>query len=99
MEDRADLLRRRIELYRGYLREGIDLPVAAAPLRIRGLLSPPVFRRNLMSADGRLSRSQIHSRLDHPIIDGDGHWVEYDDPVQRANAEGQSGRAGSTGEP
>ena len=20
---------------------------------------------------------QIHSKLDHPIIDGDGHWIEY----------------------
>jgi predicted TIM-barrel fold metal-dependent hydrolase len=31
-----------------------------------------------MSADGRLNPSQIHSRLGHPVIDGDGHWVEYD---------------------
>ncbi len=31
-----------------------------------------------MSADGHLSPSQIHSRLNHPVIDGDGHWVEYD---------------------
>src|SRR5271156_1237106 len=78
MEDRADLLRRRIELYRRYLREGVDLLVAAAPLRICRQVSPPVFRRNSMSADGHLSPSQIHSRLDHPIIDGDEHWVGYD---------------------
>src|SRR6266567_7353630 len=31
-----------------------------------------------MSADGHLSPSQIHPRLNHPVIDGDGHWVEYD---------------------
>jgi len=31
-----------------------------------------------MSAHGHLSPSQIHSRLNHPVIDGDGHWVEYD---------------------
>jgi hypothetical protein len=34
MEDGAELLRRRIELYRRYSREGVDLPAAAAPLRV-----------------------------------------------------------------
>jgi predicted TIM-barrel fold metal-dependent hydrolase len=24
-----------------------------------------------------LSPSQIHSRLKHPVVDGDGHWLEY----------------------
>ena len=24
-----------------------------------------------------LTAAQIKSRLDHPIIDADGHWVEY----------------------
>jgi hypothetical protein len=78
MEDRADLLRRRIELYRCYLREGVERPVAGAPLPVCRQVSPPIFRRNSMSADGHLNPSQIHSRLDHPIIDGDGDWVEYD---------------------
>jgi hypothetical protein len=52
MEDRADLLRRRIELYRRYVREGADLPVAAAPLRVSRQVSPPVFRTKSMRADG-----------------------------------------------
>jgi hypothetical protein len=44
MEDRADLLHRRIELYRRYAREGADLPVAAAPLRgCRHRLDHPMF--------------------------------------------------------
>ncbi len=30
-----------------------------------------------MSADCNLSPWQIHSGLDHPIIDGDAHWVGY----------------------
>jgi predicted TIM-barrel fold metal-dependent hydrolase len=30
-----------------------------------------------MSGDGHLSPAEIHSRLKHPVIDGDGHWVEW----------------------
>jgi hypothetical protein len=52
MEDRADLLRRRIELARRDVREGVDPPVAAAPPRVCRQVSPPVFRTKSMSADG-----------------------------------------------
>src|SRR5881296_2801790 len=31
-----------------------------------------------MSANGHLTAVEIRSRLDHPIVDGDGHWVEFD---------------------
>jgi len=31
-----------------------------------------------MSTDGHRAPVQIRSRLDHPVIDGDGHWVEFD---------------------
>src|SRR6266536_3803822 len=31
-----------------------------------------------MSANGHQTPTQIRSRLDHPVIDGDGHWVEFD---------------------
>jgi predicted TIM-barrel fold metal-dependent hydrolase len=31
-----------------------------------------------MSANGHQTAAQIRSRLDHPVIDGDGHWVEFD---------------------
>src|SRR5947207_10741100 len=31
-----------------------------------------------MSVDGHHTPAQIRSSLDHPIIDGDGHWVEFD---------------------
>jgi len=31
-----------------------------------------------MSANGHPTPEQIRSRLDHPVIDGDGHWVEFD---------------------
>ena len=31
-----------------------------------------------MSANGHPTPEQIRSRVDHPIIDGDGHWVEFD---------------------
>jgi len=31
-----------------------------------------------MSADGHRTPAQIRARLDHPVIDGDGHWVEFD---------------------
>src|SRR6202011_5656924 len=30
-----------------------------------------------MSANGHLSPAQIHARIKHPIVDGDGHWVEF----------------------
>jgi hypothetical protein len=33
MEERAELLRRRIELYRGYLREGVDASLPEQYLR------------------------------------------------------------------
>ena len=31
-----------------------------------------------MSGHAHLTPSQIRAKLNHPIIDGDGHWVEYD---------------------
>ncbi len=31
-----------------------------------------------MSAHGHQSPAQIRSSLKHPVIDGDGHWVEYE---------------------
>jgi len=30
-----------------------------------------------MSHSGHLSASQIHTRLHHPVIDADGHWLEF----------------------
>src|SRR5712671_1475617 len=39
-----------------------------------------VLRRNfpekIMSA--HMTPEQVRSKIDHPIVDGDGHWVEYD---------------------
>ena len=26
---------------------------------------------------GHLSPAQVHAKVKHPIIDGDGHWVEF----------------------
>ena len=31
-----------------------------------------------MSANGHKSPAEIRAQLSHPVIDGDGHWVEYD---------------------
>src|SRR5271167_5166343 len=31
-----------------------------------------------MSGNGHPSPEQVRSKIDHPIVDGDGHWVEYD---------------------
>ena len=31
-----------------------------------------------MSAEGHRAPAQIRSRLDHPVIDSDGRWVEFD---------------------
>src|SRR6516162_4522062 len=32
---------------------------------------------NAMSGNGHLSPAQVHAKVKHPIIDGDGHWVEF----------------------
>src|ERR1700746_1213668 len=48
----------------------------AFPLTLDEVLSPP-FRENTMSGNGHLSPAQIHAKLKHPIVDGDGHWVEF----------------------
>jgi hypothetical protein len=31
-----------------------------------------------MSAHGHQTPAEIRSHLNHPVIDGDGHWVEFD---------------------
>jgi hypothetical protein len=31
-----------------------------------------------MSSSGHPTAIQVRSRLSHPVIDGDGHWVEFD---------------------
>src|SRR6202047_976435 len=30
-----------------------------------------------MSGNGHLSPEEVHARVKHPIVDGDGHWVEF----------------------
>lgn len=42
---------------------------------VNELVSPAGTRRPRWSA--HLSAAQIKARLDHPIIDADGHWIEY----------------------
>src|SRR5438105_3865982 len=34
------------------------------------------FPEQIMSA--HMTPEQVRSKIDHPIVDGDGHWVEYD---------------------
>src|SRR5258708_8098525 len=34
------------------------------------------FPEKMMSA--HMTPEQVRSKIDHPIVDGDGHWVEYD---------------------
>ena len=31
-----------------------------------------------MSGHAHQSPAEIRAKLNHPIVDGDGHWVEYD---------------------
>src|SRR5712692_468078 len=38
---------------------------------------PGHFAEESMSAHKEYHPEQIRSRLSHPIIDGDGHWIEY----------------------
>src|SRR5262245_10291437 len=49
-----------------------------------------------MSGNGHRMAADIRSHLDHPVIDGDGHWVEFD-PVfsdRREKLCGDKPRAG-----
>src|SRR5262249_59451856 len=46
--------------------------------QVRVALSDTPLGGEDMSANGHLTATQIRSRLDHPVIDGDGHWVEFD---------------------
>src|SRR5260370_36941293 len=46
--------------------------------RARAAVRPHTFRRSLMSGHAHLSPTQVRAKLNHPVIDGDGHWVEYD---------------------
>src|SRR6516165_8816528 len=32
---------------------------------------------NAMSGNGHLTPEQVHAKVKHPIVDGDGHWVEF----------------------
>ena len=38
--------------------------------------STATFPEPTMSA--HMTPEQVRSKIDHPIVDGDGHWVEYD---------------------
>src|SRR4051812_19742646 len=35
-------------------------------------------RRNVMSGHGKYTPTEIRARLNHPVVDGEGHWIEYD---------------------
>jgi predicted TIM-barrel fold metal-dependent hydrolase len=35
------------------------------------------IRETHMSGNGRLSPAQVHARIKHPVIDADGHWIEW----------------------
>ena len=45
---------------------------------------------------GHLSPEQIHAKLAHPVIDGDGHWIEYT-PVFAEKIRKAVGDKGATG--
>jgi hypothetical protein len=44
--------------------------------RTIGCVEPATFPEQIMSA--HMTPEQVRSKIDHPIVDGDGHWVEYD---------------------
>src|ERR1700747_1803462 len=35
-----------------------------------------ILQEPIMSA--HMTPEQVRAKIDHPIVDGDGHWVEYD---------------------
>src|SRR5438445_9818263 len=35
------------------------------------------LRRCLVDGNGHASPAQVRARLTHPVIDADGHWLEY----------------------
>src|SRR5690348_18246390 len=64
---------------------GNRLPRAPSGCKLNGVQlaakgSPRTIptRRKLMSGHAHLTPAQIRAKLNHPVVDGDGHWVEYD---------------------
>src|SRR5579885_3546427 len=49
----------------------------AGPCRESAFLVDPT-RGGTMSGHAHHSPAEIRAKLNHPVIDGDGHWVEYD---------------------
>ena len=43
-----------------------------------------------------LSPAQVHSRLKHPVVDGDGHWLEFT-PVFAEKMRKATGNKGADG--
>src|SRR5271169_2771734 len=39
--------------------------------------SPHMDEEKNMSGNGHLSPAQVRAKVKHPIVDGDGHWVEF----------------------
>src|SRR5690242_11267414 len=44
----------------------------------QGIAYRCITRREEMTGHAHLTPAQIRASLKHPVIDGDGHWVEYD---------------------
>jgi hypothetical protein len=49
---------------------------AALALPAQSMVLRRDFPEEIMSA--HMTPEQVRSKIDHPIVDGDGHWVEYD---------------------
>jgi hypothetical protein len=45
-----------------------------------------------MTSNGHMDARKLHARLNHPIIDADGHWLEYG-PVMREEVRRIGGEA------
>src|SRR6266545_876704 len=46
------------------------------------ITQPAILGGSAMQSNGHTEARKLHSRLSHPIIDADGHWIEYA-PVMR----------------
>src|ERR1700730_5936041 len=49
---------------------------SARAARTIGCVEPATFPEQIMSA--HMTPEQVRTKYDHPIVDGDGNWSEYD---------------------
>src|SRR5271155_1368819 len=60
------------------LSAGLSAQIMLALINSRLRISGATARSPEQIMSAHMTPEQVRSKIDHPIVDGDGHWVEYD---------------------